>query len=101
VTFQRFVREMIGRITGSSKAAVTMMTATVEKPLEENGDREFYLPCMLSWRGGAFTAEPLPWKRKADLFTLPPPNPLPGPPIGAKRIEAGEQAAVISWHLLA
>ncbi len=69
VTFQRFVRPILARMTGTALPEVSR--ARIVLPLPANGDREFYQPCALAQASDGVTeARVLKWKGSADLFTL-------------------------------
>jgi molybdopterin molybdotransferase len=98
VTFQRFVREIVGRMLGSEGAPrLKKMRARVDRELEENGDREFYMPCAVRREGQGAVAEVLSWKGSADIFTLARADGLIVRASGAEGVEAGGEVEVLAW----
>jgi molybdopterin molybdotransferase len=98
VCFHRFVREVMARLLHAelgSGVAPEIVEARSLRPLAENGDREFYLPCRLSVEEGVLRAEPLAWKGSADLFTISRANGLMIRPAGAAAAEAGSLVRVL------
>jgi molybdopterin molybdotransferase len=96
VTFQRFVREMLRQMEGATDGP-RIMRAIIDQPLPDNGDREFYQPCI--WRAGAkgMTAEVLAWKGSAAIFMLARANGLLIQAAGAKGVARGAEIEVLTW----
>jgi molybdopterin molybdotransferase len=97
VTFQRFVREMIARMTGLARPASRILPAQSASALPANGDREFYQPCTLRQQNSTLVADVLAWKGSADLFTLARADGLLIRPAGAPEVPAGGPVDILIW----
>ena len=96
VTFQLLVREILRRLEAATDAP-NILPARTTHALPANGDRAFYQPCILHPAAEGLTAEILPWKGSADIFTLARANGLLVRPTGAKAVEAGVMVQVLTW----
>ena len=103
ITFVRFVGEIIARLSGRESGA-RFVTARTGRALQENADREFYIPCALRRESlqednacvsGEWVAEPLTWKGSADLFSLARAQGLVVRRAGDGAVEAGGMVRVL------
>lgn len=94
VTFQRFVREVLGQMVGA-RGEARVIEAQAGADLDANGDREFYQPCSVGVEAGISVARPLKWKGSADLFTLARAKGLLIREAGAGEVRAGEAVGVL------
>jgi molybdopterin molybdotransferase len=116
VCFQRFVREMLRKMEGALEGA-RVMRARLGTPLPANGEREFYVPCVVRNAGniqhqdtktprtpgdrergeGELVAEVLPWKSSADIFALGRANGLVVQAAGSAGVATGSWVEVVRW----
>jgi molybdopterin molybdotransferase len=94
VCFMRLVLPLLAglypELPGPGRALQTAQTAV---DLPENGDREFYQPCMVA--GDPPRATPVMWRGSADLFTLARANGLLVHPAGAVARPCGTVVEVL------
>ena len=69
VTFQLFVRELLGVLAGRAEEG-RFVQARAGGVFGANGDREFFQPCVLRREGAALVAVPAAWQGSADIFAL-------------------------------
>ena len=96
VTFHRFVRAILGALTGERDVDRSSAGCTTVA-LEANGDRAFYRPCAVAVDAATARVQltPLAWKGSADLFTLGQAQGLLIREPGAPAVEAGAVVPVL------
>ncbi len=97
VTFQLFVREMLGILAGGEVRGVRsrFIVAEAAAGFPANGDREFFQPCVLERRGAVTVARPFDWRGSADILTLAKADGLARRPADSGEVKAGELMEVL------
>ena len=95
VTFHRFVRELMDRMTGAERPGARLVVAQMAGELPAGGDRDFYQPCRLMQRGAVVVAEILSWKGSGNMVMLGRTQGLLIQRAGAAAVRAGEDVRVL------
>ena len=95
VCFQCFGRILLDLLAGGPGEIATRRLP-LKAPIKANGDREFYLPGIVSSDSeGHVQAAPLSWRGSADIFTLARANALIVVPPNSPPLAAGDVARVL------
>ena len=60
----------MSHMAGELSSTAAIIEARLADAVEENGDREFYMPCLVERDAKGYTAKVLRWRGSADIFTL-------------------------------
>jgi molybdopterin molybdotransferase len=68
VTFECFVRPVLGRLCGISRPELPRMKGKLLGDMKQSPGRMAFLPAWASWEEGEWKVEPLEWKSSADII---------------------------------
>jgi molybdopterin molybdotransferase len=68
ITFECFVRPVLGRICGMKKPELPRMKGELLADMRQSPGRTAFLPAWVSWQDDGWKVEPLLWKSSADII---------------------------------
>ncbi len=68
ITFECFVRPVIGRMCGMKNPELPRMRGELLADIKQTRGRTAFLPAWVFWEGNGWKVNPLPWKNSADII---------------------------------
>ncbi|MBZ5496446.1 MAG: molybdopterin molybdotransferase MoeA [Acidobacteriia bacterium] len=68
VSFENFVRPILGRMCGLPRPDLTRIAGELSSPMKQMPGRTAFLPALVSCEGGEWKVDPLPWRGSGDII---------------------------------